>query len=446
MNAMKIAACLAGMALAMPSFGQKTEDISDGLGSWAFHMYGEAELATGRAFPKMRIAGDTLFASMYSGLYCKGLPEDGAFVPYAFSGIPVLDFARSGDRMLALPRRPEGRADSLLLRSEDRGATFADCTPSIGGNDETLVIRGMGQSPHSPDMLLIATNAGLYKTLDFGSAWEKVSEAVIDFPVVEFHPADADVAFIAGTSSETQRGIVVRLDLRSGEASSYETADEGSQVTSLLFDTESPDVMWFAGSGTEKIGKSQDGGRTWQAMNTEAMEWQARIPRRTELFGSPSGTDTLYAVVGTQNSEVYLWRSVDAGLNWDSLFYETFSYAEVVVYPFDIAQHGGSFYLYFDSWIRRLDLAKLEPGAGNEGNVKPLVRVGPNPAQEYMDVETAGSAMDRIELWTVAGKQAKIWHPGSAVFRIDVSGMSPGLYMLRVHIGNACTQQKIIVL
>lgn len=446
MNAMKIAACLTGLALAMPVFGQKTEDISEGLEFWDFHMYGEAELASGRAFPKMRVEGDTLFVPLASGLYSKNLSEGGAFVPYAFSGIPVLDFARSGNRMLAFPLMPEGQADSLLLLSEDRGATFADCTPSIGGNADTLVIRAMGQSPHSPDMLLIATNAGLYKTLDFGSAWEKVSDAVIDFPVVEFHPTDADVAFMAGTSSETQRGVIVRLDLRSGEASSYETADEGSQVTSLLFDRENPDVMWFAGSGIEKIGKSQDGGRTWQAMNAEAMEWQARIPRRTELFGSPSGTDTLYAVAGTQNSEVHLWRSVDGGQNWDSLFYEQFSYAEVVVYPFDIAQHGGSFCLYSDSWIRRLDLAKLESGTGNEREVDLHVRACPNPAQEYMDVETAGAAMDRIELWTAAGKQAKVWHPGSAAFRVDISGIAPGLYVLRVHIGNACTQQKIIVL
>lgn len=446
MNAMKIAACLTALALTLPGFGQKTEDISEGLEFWDFHMYGEADLASGRAFPKMHIERDTLFAPLYSGLYSKSLSEDGAFVPYAFSGIPLSDFARSGNRMIALPLRPEGRTDSLLLLSEDRGTTFVDCTPPIGGNDETPVIRGIGQNPHMSDMLVMATNAGLYKTLDFGSTWEKVSDAVIEYPVVEFHPADADVAFLAGTSSHSQRGIIVRLDLRAGEASSYEIADEGSRVTSLLFDPQNPEVMWFAGSGKEKVGRSQDGGRSWLAMNTESMEWQARIPRRTELFFGSSGTDTLYALAGTQNSEVHLWRSVDAGQNWDSLFYEMFSNAEVVVYPFDIAQHGGSFYFYFDSWIRRLDLAKLGIGTGNERNVQPLVRACPNPAQEYMDVATAGTTMDRIELWTATGQQAGVWHPGSAAFRMDVSGLSPGLYVLRVHTGNACTQQKIIVL
>lgn len=347
-----VAVVLVCSVLAGACMAQKVENLSESLPYEAFYNPADAESPAGKILPKMRMSGDTLFVAMSTGLYAKDVEKDGAFSLYAFPDMPVLDFVRSGNRLMVLSMKRSSQTDSLLLVSEDRGATFRDGTPRIEG---LLSVNGMAQNPLDPESLLIATDKGLYKSPDFGETWTKLSDTVLDYPVLRFHPADTALVFMAGSSTQTQKGLVFRLDLENGESSVYETEGEG-RFMDLLFDSGNPEQMWITGSGSEKICRSQDGGKTWQGMNTAAMEWNAQVPRFTRIFGSRTGTDTLYAVAGTQNSEVCVWRSLDAGENWDSLFYECFFYGEVIVYPSDIVQHGKDFFFYFNTGVFRLDL------------------------------------------------------------------------------------------
>ena len=104
---------------------------------------------------------------------------------------------------------------------------------------------------------------------------------------------------------------------------------------------------------------SKDGGKTWQTVNSETFGWTSTIFRRTKLFTDPQA-DTLFALAGTNNSEVYVWASTDKGLNWECLYYEWFFFGEMIVYPFDIAQYGNNLIFYFSSGIYRLNLVEID--------------------------------------------------------------------------------------
>ena len=275
-----VAVVLVCSVLAGACMAQKVENLSESLPYEAFYNPADAESPAGKILPKMRMSGDTLFVAMSTGLYAKDVEKDGAFSLYAFPDMPVLDFVRSGNRLMVLSMKRSSQTDSLLLVSEDRGATFRDGTPRIEG---LLSVNGMAQNPLDPESLLIVTDKGLYKSPDFGETWTKLSDTVLDYPVLRFHPADTALVFMAGSSTQTQKGLVFRLDLENGESSVYETEGEG-RFMDLLFDSGNPEQMWITGSDAEKIYRSQDGGKTWQGMNTAAMEY-AQVPCFTCAYG-----------------------------------------------------------------------------------------------------------------------------------------------------------------
>lgn len=166
--------------------------------------------------PKMKIVRDTLYVATASGFHFKDLEQEKAFSPYAFQGIPVLDFVQTGQRMLVISPRISGKTDSLLLFSEDRGKSFRDLTSNLATEDKPETARGMAQNPQNPETVLLATDRGLYVSRNFGESWTRISDSNVIYPVVEFHPLDTNTVFLAGLSAESRKGIIETLDLKTG--------------------------------------------------------------------------------------------------------------------------------------------------------------------------------------------------------------------------------------
>ena len=339
--------------------GQEIESIAAGLSTEDFLYSAASSVDQNKIQPTLQIIDDTLFASMATGIHSKNMTRPEGFTTYGLTGSPVLDFIHSGNSMMAICLKQDEQTDSLLLLSINRGETFQDATSLLNAQTSGLEMQSLAQNPMNPESVLLATNQGIYKTTDFGGTWNKISDSVLSPVVMKFHPSDTNVIFLAGTSSTANKGIVVRMDMNTDETFTFWLEGEGSQATDVLFNPENPEEMWFAGNGTEKIGKSQDGGKTWQIINSETFGWTSTIFRRTKLFTDPQA-DTLFALAGTNNSEVYVWASTDKGLNWECLYYEWFSFGEMIVYPFDIAQYGNDLIFYFSSGIYRLNLVEID--------------------------------------------------------------------------------------
>lgn len=339
--------------------GQEIESIAAGLSTEDFLYSAASSVDQNKIQPTLQIIDDTLFASMATGIHSKNMTRPEGFTTYGLTGSPVLDFIHSGNSMMAICLKQDEQTDSLLLLSINRGETFQDATSLLNAQTSGLEMQSLAQNPMNPESVLLATNQGIYKTTDFGGTWNKISDSVLSPVVMKFHPSDTNVIFLAGTSSTANKGIVVRMDMNTDETFTFWLEGEGSQATDVLFNPENPEEMWLAGNGTEKIGKSQDGGKTWQIINSETFGWTSTIFRRTKLFTDPQA-DTLFALAGTNNSEVYVWASTDKGLNWECLYYEWFSFGEMIVYPFDIAQYGNDLIFYFSSGIYRLNLVEID--------------------------------------------------------------------------------------
>ena len=76
--------------------------------------------------PRMHVEGDRLYVCTSQGLYAKDLSVDNSkWQLVGFEGVPLQDYARRGNDILAL-RYNEG--GSFLLLSHDGGQTYEDVT------------------------------------------------------------------------------------------------------------------------------------------------------------------------------------------------------------------------------------------------------------------------------------------------------------------------------
>jgi hypothetical protein len=167
-----------------------------------------------------------------------------------------------------------------IFKSVDNGATWdqvASTNPPIGGDDWYYVNR-LAISPSNPQVMIAATNGGVYRTANSGASWIKVygvvagasaSRRVLD---ISFHPTDGNIALLG----------------------------EGYHLINSVGDGAS-------------VANSVDGGVTWTRTKLNASAITS--PRgRVEIAFAKSNPLIVYAMVDVNNGELY--KSVNAGASW----------------------------------------------------------------------------------------------------------------------------------
>ena len=150
--------------------------------------------------PRMHVEGDRLHVCTNQGLYAKDLSADnGTWQLVGFEGIPLQDYARRGNDILAL-RYNEG--GSFLLLSHDGGQTYEDVTPEIFRGKNHGRLPSLVQHPADPNTLLVSsTYWGLLLSTDFGQTWECLTEFVYGnsaASVIGFHPSRPNIIYNCG--------------------------------------------------------------------------------------------------------------------------------------------------------------------------------------------------------------------------------------------------------
>ena len=216
--------------------------------------------------------------------------------------------------MGAVPMQVEAREIQDVSRTHDSGVPDAAATPPSwsSGGPYGGYITCLTLDPSDPDVIYAGTESGLYKTTDGGASWTESGLATMAVRVVEVAPGDSDVVY-AGTD----QGVYRSAD---GGVTWAQRGLASDRVHALAVHPDDADLV-FAGTMVwphlveegKVVGvfKSSDGGQSWDAKHTEAIEGVEAL-----LFDT-NDPSTIYAAVRNASDWTAGFRkSTDGGDTW----------------------------------------------------------------------------------------------------------------------------------
>ena len=271
--------------------------------------------------PRMHVEGDRLYVCTNQGLYAKDLSNDNsAWQLVGFEGIPLQDYARRGDDILAL-RYNEG--GSFLLLSHNGGKTFEDVTPENFRGEKHERLPSLAQHPTDPNTLLVTSlYQGLLLSTDFGQTWKCLTEFVYGnyaASFIGFHPSRPNIIYNSGEGGIFEGHINISYD--SGQTWN----DHGNSlgfpgdncVHQPTFHPTNPDRWLVGGEGCVFL--SDDNGQTWSCQNYWGDE-----TRTAYWYFSAFDNEHPYTVYmagclgrnGQKKACIKLMCSTDSGHSW----------------------------------------------------------------------------------------------------------------------------------
>ena len=405
--------------------------------------------------PKMRLFGDTLYVATVNGLYRKNLREKGnPFSLVAFEGVPVVDFAKSGERYLASAYGNTATNEGLLFFSEDGGSTHRDITPSLFKTATGNQMFRMAVNQENPSSLIVCQSgeySRFFQTFDFGKSW-RLLETIVGgrFPVLASHAFDTTLIFQAGSQYgfDVIQAQIARSEDNGNTWIAYGINDTYT-VLSMAFHPQKPQVMLYA-DGAQGIGKSTDGGKNWFQMEIpsdggiDKVLFDGEDPRKA--YGI---THVLY-FPNQERYNVSLYISMNEGNTWDILYRWDFSFEETGAI-LDVLYYQNSLLFYtMKGGVLSLNLDKLEfdetlPVAVMSQENSPLLIAYPNPVRDILHVETAEN-IKRVVVMDMSGRTVKEMFWSESMHAVEVRDLRPGVYVVCFFFDRGCVRKKISVI
>ncbi|HUK23074.1 MAG TPA: hypothetical protein VLV49_00740 [Terriglobales bacterium] len=193
----------------------------------------------------------------------------------------------------------ENQTTGELFRSGDGGKTWASL-PGMKGKS----VRALAMSASNPNVLVAGALDGVYRTLDGGDTWQRISPAsdmqIKNIESIAIDPKDPNVVY-AGTwhlAWKTANAGAAWEHINKGMI-------EDSDVFSIIVDSSNPSVV-FA-SACSGIYRSEDSGELFHKI--QGIPFSAR--RTRVLKQDPGNPAIIYA--GTTEG---LWKTTDSGREW----------------------------------------------------------------------------------------------------------------------------------
>ena len=301
--------------------------------------------------PKMHVEENTLFVCTNRGLYSKDLSNNGSEWQLAgFEGIPLQDYARSGNDILAL--RYNVGVEFLLL-SRDGGKTYEDVTPeqfkqSFGGHN---VMISLAQHPDDPNTLLVSSYyLGIYQSTDFGKTWRQLTETMVG-TFIGYHPKQPEIIYNSGDTDAMEPLINISYD--GGETwegtSPYWEGD--NSFCRVAFHPACPDCWISCGWGA--IYTSTDNGHTW---NTQNFGWEDEYQRNntywSQIIYDNKCSDIVYAAGNGETLK--LMCSTDGGRSWGKPLSE-----DSQEWLYDLQQYDDKLLIYINTDVYEVSKTSL---------------------------------------------------------------------------------------
>lgn len=206
-----------------------------------------------------------------------------------------------------------GTAGGGIWKTEDAGQTWIDLSPelpnlstvalSMSASNHDVIYAGTGEGFGGVGMI---TGDGMFKSTDRGTTWSRIeSTKHKDFYFINdilVDPQDENEILVA-----TNRGIYHTVN----GGSSWDTVYKaGLRVQDLVRNPLRPSTI-FAAVNTLGVIRSYDAGLTW-SISGEGI----RDVRRLSLAVSPVDTNWIFASAETRRSDLSVFVSQDAGDSW----------------------------------------------------------------------------------------------------------------------------------
>lgn len=404
-----------------------------------------------RIEPNLRVFNDTLYLCTESGLYIYDLENPGKMELAGFAGVPTLDMVKDRSSIMVLGIGSSDGTDSLLFYSEDKGKTFCNHTPpELIDTTRGFVhpqVEAITQNPLNPSRWLIfLPSKGFHHTFNHGSTWER---AALWYPVASgvpcsqltFHPLDTTLFYLTGEST-FQLGMIMVTDTKIDSFFYYETNSDSRIYNTDFHPNNAGSLIYCDLLGS--VGFSSDTGKTWKSTY--------RHSGLQRVFFNPVHPDTLYAISKNGQGSLQILASSNGGRAWkvafesnatpntaDSLYRSSRTY--------DFLLYRDRLFIYTSAGLFEMDMDALDiperPDVLTERSKSNSIRIYPNPAREtiwYMGMEN----VQRIEILDMSGRLVKtIMQPSEN--RIDITDISPGLYVVGFYGINGYAQAKMIV-
>ncbi|SDS43675.1 Uncharacterized protein SAMN05192545_1397 [Maribacter dokdonensis] len=226
---------------------------------------------------------------------------------------------------------------STTLLSQDFSALeYRTIGPQRGGRVTTVT-----GTPMLPGTFYLgASGAGVWKTDDYGTTWNNISDGFFDTPsigAIEVALNDPNIVYV-GTGSDGLRSNIISgkgmyKSIDGGKTWSHIGLENAGQIGAVEIDPTNSNVVWVAAIGNafkaneeRGIYKTVDGGTTWTKMlhisNTTGFADLELLPGNPNVVYAAAwkAQRTPWTIIsGGENKEGGIYKSVNGGKDWIKL-------------------------------------------------------------------------------------------------------------------------------
>ena len=225
---------------------------------------------------------------------------------------------------------------TLVLAQDFSAFEYRTIGPSRGGRVTTVT-----GTPVLPGTFYLgASGAGVWKTDDYGTSWNNISDGFFDTPsigAIEVALNDPNIVYV-GTGSDGLRSNIISgkgvyKSIDAGKTWDHIGLAKAGQIGAVEIDPTNSNIVWVAAIGdafkaNEERGiyKTIDGGATWEKMlhisNTTGFADLELLPGNANVVYAAAwkAQRTPWTIIsGGENKEGGIYKSVNGGKDWIKL-------------------------------------------------------------------------------------------------------------------------------